>query len=108
MATHLAKLLLSRGGDLSEDDSAKIESMIEDVRAVAAKHGYSLGDYEHWGLPSEHYEIGPCSRCKSLTFDEGSAPDREIIDQFRLILRPGRKSGTMLFCTECQERLSAR
>jgi hypothetical protein len=108
MATHLAKLLLSRTGELSNDDSAKIESMIEDVRAVAAKHGYSLGDYEHWGLPSEHYEIGPCSRCKLLTFDEATVPDRDIIDQFRLILRPGHKSGSMLHCAECQERLSAR
>ena len=108
MATHLAKLLLSRGGKLSDDDSAKIEAMIDDVRAAAARHGYALGDYEHWGLPSEHYDIRPCSRCTSLTFDEASAPEREVIDQFRLILRPGHKSGTALLCTECQERIGAR
>ena len=108
MATHLAKLLLSREGCLTDDDSAKIESMIEDVRSAAAKHGYSLGDYEHWGLPSEHYDIRSCSRCTSLTFDEASVPEREVIDQFRLILRPGHKSGTVLLCIECQERLSER
>ena len=108
MATHLAKLLMSREGDLSDEDSARIESMIEDVRAVAAKHGYCLGDYEHWGLPSDRYTIGPCSRCKCLTFDEASMPEREVIDQFRLILRPGRNSGAALLCTECKERLSVR
>jgi hypothetical protein len=108
MATHLAKLLLSRVGQLSDDDSPRIEAMIEDVRTAVARHGYSLGNYEHWGLPDEHYPISQCSRCKKLTFREDSTPDREVIDQFRLLLIPGRMSENQLICAECEEYARAR
>lgn len=108
MATHLAKLLLSREGELSDDDYSRIEAMIEDVRAAVAKHGYALGNYEHWGLPDEQYPISPCARCRKLTFRADSISDHEIIDQFRLVLIPGRISGSGLICAECEEYASAR
>src|SRR5688572_24289807 len=108
MATHLAKLLLSRAGELTDDDSSRIDAMIEEVRAAVAKHGYELGNYEHWGLPDEHYPISPCSRCKKLTFREDSIADREVIDQFRLVLIPGKMSESGLICAECEEYMRAR
>ena len=108
MATHLAKLFLSREGVLADDDSSRIEAMIEDVRAAVAKHGYALGNYEHWGLPEEHYPISPCFSCKKLTFREDSISDREIIDQFLLVLVPGRMKESGLVCAECEEYTHAR
>src|SRR5688572_5136261 len=98
MNTYAMQLLLHYQATSTED--TRWDGFLEDVRALAARHGLSVDDYQAFRLKGEEYRIAPCGECGHLTVNREDIRDGidKILPDFWFYVRRGRVDGGKSVC----------
>jgi hypothetical protein len=102
MNTYAIQLELHFQSDRSDDD--RFGAFVEDVKAIAAKHGIDFGDFQSMQLPASDFTINGCASCGHLTVNRANVqPDDEnMLPDFWFYVRRGNLVADSLLCDFCR------
>ena len=101
MNTYAIQLELHFQSDRADDQ--RFDAFVDDVKALAARHGIDFGEFQSMRLRASDYTIKGCSACGHLTVDRKDVrPEAEnMLPDFWFYVRRGDLSGTNLLCEHC-------